>query len=106
MTEKGEELMVKCKACGYVGEYTGRTCPRCSVRIVYTAQEAEAELALARSSVKKREYETAVEIYSMLADLGVTEAEREYAEILERGAFVPRDLDEAMRLFLKAACGI
>ena len=57
----------------------------------------------AREAVKKKEYSTALDLYIMLSDMQFTEAEREYAEILERGAFVTRDLDEAMQLFLRAA---
>lgn len=95
--------MIRCNRCGYTGEYLGLICPECNERIVYTRLQAEAALSEARSFVKRKEYEDAVELYLMLSDMGVTEAEREFAEILERGAFVTRDLDAAMELFLRAA---
>lgn len=95
--------MIRCGKCGYVGEYKSLICPTCGERIVYGKQSADAALADARSAVKKKEYEEAVELYLMLSDMGITEAEREFGEILERGAFVTRDLDEAMELFLRAA---
>ncbi len=95
--------MIKCNHCGFVGEYSSLICPSCAGRIAYTRLEKEEALSQARSAVKKREYETAVELYLMLSDMGLTDAEREFAEILERGAFVTRDLDEAMELFLRAA---
>ncbi len=95
--------MIRCNSCGNVGEYTGLVCPSCGKKIVYTKYQMDEALAEARLAVKKKEYESALEIYGMLADMGKTEAERELAEILERGAFAPRDLDEAMELFLRAA---
>ncbi len=95
--------MIRCNSCGNVGEYTGLVCPSCGGNIVYTKYQKDEALAAARLAVKKKEYEEALELYLMLADMGLTEAERELAEILERGAFVTRDLDEAMELFLRAA---
>ena len=95
--------MLKCKSCGFVGKYSGERCPRCSEIVKYSESEAADALREARGLVKRHEFFGAVEIYSMLADMGFTEAELEYAEILERGAFVPRDLDLAMELFLSAA---
>ncbi len=95
--------MIKCEGCGYTGEFCGALCPKCSEPLKYTEGEAQAAVAEARSLVKRHEYGGAVELYSMLADMGIAEAEYEFAEILERGAFVPRDLDRAMQLFLSCA---
>lgn len=95
--------MIRCGKCGYVGEYKSLICPTCGERIAYTKTAADEAQAQARAAVKRKEYEEAVELYLMLSDMGITEAEREFAEILERGSFVTRDLDEAMALFLRAA---
>ncbi len=95
--------MIKCNHCEYFGEYNSLVCPLCGERIVYTKLQKEETLSEARLAVKKKEYDSAVELYLMLSDMGLTDAEREFAEILERGAFVTRDLDEAMELFLRAA---
>ena len=95
--------MIKCNYCDYVGEYNTLVCPSCGRRISYTTAKKQEALAEARASVKKKEYDNAVELYLMLSDMHFTDAEREFAEILERGVFVTRDLDEAMELFLRAA---
>ncbi len=95
--------MIRCNSCGTAGEYTGLVCPSCGENIVYTKHQKEEALAEARLAIKKKEYEAALELYLMLADMGLTEAERELAELLERGAIVTRDLDYAMELFLRAA---
>ncbi len=95
--------MFKCTKCGYTGETGGTHCHSCSEKTVYTKEDAEVELEEARRLIKGREHEAAIELYSRLADMGVTEAEREFGEILERGAIAPRNLDGAMSLFLRAA---
>lgn len=95
--------LVKCKNCGYFGEYTGKSCPACSEIITYTDKEAADAVNLARELVKKHEYVDAAKLYEMLVDMDVHEAKRDFAEILERGNFVPRDFDRAMNLFLSCA---
>lgn len=95
--------MLKCKSCGYEGEYRDKFCPKCRFPLSLGDEEARALLENARAQIKRREYEGALDAYRMLADLGITDAEREYAVILERGDFLPRDLDSAMHFFLLAA---
>ena len=95
--------MIFCKRCGYEGVYTGKKCPDCLADIALTKEELseyERELGLAR---ERGEYETVIENTRILADFGNTEAEREYAIMLERGRLVPRDLDKAMEYFCRAA---
>ena len=95
--------MIFCKRCGYEGVYTGKKCPDCLSDITLTPgelSEYERELGLAK---ERGEYETVVESTRILADFGNTDAEREYAIMLERGRLVPRDLDKAMEYFCRAA---
>lgn len=101
--KRRKAVLIKCNHCDYVGEYTKLVCPACGRRITYSVGQMQEALIRARSAVKKKEYDTAVELYLMLSDMQFTEAEREFGEILERGTFVTRDLDEAMELFLRAA---
>jgi TPR repeat protein len=49
------------------------------------------------------EYETVVENFLILADMGDTFGEREYAKLLEKGSLVPRDIDLATDYFYRAA---
>ena len=95
--------MIYCKKCGYEGIYTGINCPNCGERI--TLEQIEIlELKREINAAKAAgEFETVVENYLILADAGITEAEREYAKILEKGALVPRNIDKAMEYFYRAA---
>lgn len=95
--------MIKCKKCGHTADKFVAICPECKENITLTRLELSDSLEEARGAMRKKEYEYAIEIYKALADMGVTEAEREYAAILERGTLVPRDLDGAMRYFFEAA---
>lgn len=95
--------MVFCKKCGYDGIYTGTVCPGCGAKIEISEAE-KSELWLKSVSAKEAgDYETVVECYRILSDFGHTEAEREYARLLERGGVVPRNIDAAMDYFYRAA---
>lgn len=92
--------MVECKSCGYVGEYNGKPCPRCGAQLKYSVHDATEAVAYARELVASHNYREAAELYEELVAMEIPEAQFDFAEILERGAFVPRDLDRAMDLFL------
>ncbi len=95
--------MIKCRECGHTADKFQLTCPKCKAEYSFTRLEIEDSLDEARSSMKKRDYAYSLEIYKALADMGVTEAEREYAALLESGNIAPRDPDEAMKYFFAAA---
>lgn len=95
--------MIKCKKCGHVAQKFEPVCPICKTEYTFTESEVQDALELARQSMKRRDYDYSLLIYKALADNGITEAEREYGIILERGSLVPRDLDCAMRYFGMAA---
>ena len=95
--------MIKCNNCGYIGAYTGILCPECLKKIQLTDGELEQLLEEAKTAIKHREYVTAVENYRILADMGVTEGEREFARMLEAGELIDRSLDGAMLYFSRAA---
>lgn len=95
--------MLKCKICGHTSNKFEPSCPQCKSSYTLTRIEIEDCLDEARSSMKRRDYEYSLLIYKTLADMGITQAEREYAGILERGAVVTRDLDGAMNYFFAAA---
>lgn len=95
--------MIRCKQCAKTTDRFATECPSCNATLTYTRLELDDSITEARSAIKKRDYEYAVYIFKSLADLGVTEAEREYAAILEKGAIAPRDTDGAMKYFYSAA---
>ncbi len=95
--------MVTCKKCGYVGEYTGDPCPLCNSKLILNDVELREELKALGMAVKSKKYEYAADGYRKLAEDGYTEAQKEYANILEKGVLVPRNYDLAMEYFYKAA---
>lgn len=96
--------MFKCEKCGYVGESFSGVCPMCGGVTPLSEREIAEALDVLRAQMKNRKYEYAVSGYRSLAELGVTEAQIEYATILERGELVPKDLDLAMKYFYATAC--
>ena len=95
--------MIKCRECGHTAEKFQLSCPKCNAEYSLTRLDIEDALEEARAAMKKREYAYSLEIYRALADIGITEAEREYAVLLENGGIAPRDLDGAMKYFFAAA---
>ena len=75
--------MIICKKCGHEGPYEGQLCPQCQTRYTLTQSEVSAILEETHVARERREMETVRENYRMLADFGVTEAEREYGRHLE-----------------------
>lgn len=96
-------MIVKCKKCGRESLYTGAPCPDCNTKFTLTQDELNEQLSVLRDAVKNRRYTEALECYRILADEGYTDAEKEYAKILEAGHLVPRNLDLAMAYFYRAA---
>ena len=97
--------MILCKNCGYDGKYTGIICPNCKNRIVLdTATMNLLRREISEHLLKKGKREEVAERYRILADMGDTEAQREYGLLLEKGgAGVPRNIDLAMDFFHLAA---
>lgn len=95
--------MVICRKCGYDGIYTGPTCPGCGAKLELSEAEKNDLWLKAVSAKEAGDYATMIECYRALSDFGHTEAEREYARILEKGGIVPRNIDAAMDYFYRAA---
>ena len=95
--------MVTCKKCGYVGEYTSEPCPLCNSKLTLDDVELREELKALKAAVKNKKYDYAVDCYRKLAEEGYTEAQKEYAAILEKGVLLPRNYDLAMEYFYMAA---
>ncbi len=95
--------MIKCNECGHTADKFSIICPKCSNKHTLSRLEIEDALDEARAAMKKRDYEYSLEIYKALSDESVTDAEREYAIILEDGKLLVRDLDGAMKYFFEAA---
>ena len=95
--------MILCKKCGYEGSYTGTSCPGCGAQLEFTESEKNELWLKANAAKEEGDYTTVVENYRILCDCGHTEAEREYARLLERGGAVPRNIDAAMDYFYRAA---
>lgn len=95
--------MLTCKKCGYEGSYTGDPCPECGELFALDKNDiAEQRAALARAK-EERDHEGIFECYHILADIGETDAEREYAKLIMKGEGGVRDLDLAMSYFYRAA---
>ena len=92
-----------CKKCGYEGSYTGTSCSGCGAKLEFTESEKNELWLKANAAKEEGDYDTVVENYRILCDCGHTEAEREYARLLERGGAVPRNIDAAMDYFYRAA---
>lgn len=95
--------MIKCKKCGEKNIALDPICPHCAEEFELTDEEAKKLLAQAADLMKNRKYEEAVDLYRFLGGVGITEGERVFAFILERGVLVPRDLDMAMQYYFSAA---
>lgn len=95
--------MIFCKKCGYEGIYTGISCPGCGVKLEFSESDKTDLWLKAVAAQEEGDYDTVVENYRILCDLGYTEAEREYGRLLERGGAVPRNIDAAMDYFYRAA---
>lgn len=95
--------MIKCSNCGKINDYKDSVCVLCGTALDINKKEAEEILLSARTDMKARAYESAIEKIRALAYRKHPEASREWALILERGSLVPRDLDEAMKYFFIAA---
>ena len=95
--------MIRCTKCGYVGSYYGPKCPSCKEVFTLTPEEIEAKIEEIEKAEELKEYELAAEGHHILADLGVTESQKKYASLLERGDIVPRNLDAAMEYYYMAA---
>lgn len=95
--------MIICKKCGKDNITLDPICLHCGWEFELSEAEADALLSEAAGYMKSRKYEEAVELYRFLAGIGITEGERVFAFILERGVLVPRNLDMAMQYYFSAA---
>ncbi len=95
--------MIYCKECGYEGIYTGVNCAQCGARIRLDERDLIDLKREIKAAKEAGEYETVVENFLILADMGDTDGEREYAKLLEKGSLVPRDIDLATDYFYRAA---
>ena len=95
--------MIRCNKCGYEGAYYDALCPECKHRFELTPDEITDKVREISEAEKKKHYETVAEGHHILADLGRTESQMAYAEMLERGDCVLRDLDAAMSYYHMAA---
>lgn len=68
-----------------------------------TEKEISAGLLILKSYMKNNQYKEAIEGYRALANLGCTEAEKEYAAFFEKGHLVSKNLDLAMKYYYRAA---
>lgn len=95
--------MIKCKKCGYETTYTGTKCPECHAPYTLTKEEIIELIDRVQRATKIREYDTIVELRHLLADMGHPDSMRIYAQLLENGNIVDRNLDLAMEYFYRAA---
>ena len=100
---KWRGIMIRCSKCGYVGAYVASHCPDCKELFRLSDKEIEEKIAEVEHAERTKQYELAAEGHHILADMGRTKSQKEYAAILERGDIVARDLDEAMKYYYMAA---
>ena len=96
--------MIFCKNCEYEGAYVSKKCPVCKQELSFDEREIR-EIRESISLAKlNKETETVTEGYHILADLGDTEGEIEWAKILEKGnGTTERNIDLAMDFYRRAA---
>ena len=95
--------MIKCKKCGTPNIEYSTICEECAAEFEVSESEASALYKSANSAMQCANYIEAVKIYKFLAELGVLDAERELAILLENGQLVPRDIEMATSYFYSAA---
>ena len=95
--------MIRCSKCGYIGSYYGPSCPSCKEVFSLTPEEIEDKIIEIEKAETSRQYELVAEGHHILADLGRTESQKKYAEMLEKADGVARDLDAAMNYYCMAA---
>ncbi len=95
--------MIVCNNCGYRGAYRSTVCPQCNKKMSLSREQIEERRADIKRALSKRNYESALKNYEVLADFGDAESQRELAKLLEHGEVINRDLDRAMKYFLMAA---
>lgn len=102
-SQKGDKRVIKCPRCSYECDYEGPICPKCKARYSFTSAQIEEKLDEIADAQASRNYDLYVEGCHILADMGHTPSEREYASILEEGELVSRNYDLAMKYFARAA---
>ena len=95
--------MIKCKHCSFMNEGIDTKCKICGESLTPSESECKELLTTAKFLEAKKNYIEAVDIYRFLANLGITEGEREYAIALENGVLLSRDYELAMKYFFSAA---
>lgn len=95
--------MIKCKKCGKVNTEYSLVCKHCSEEIQISEAEVAELLREVDVCLDRNDFSRVVDIHKMLAEAGIIEGERGLALILERGVFLPRDLENAAKYYYSAA---
>lgn len=95
--------MFTCNRCGYAGPYVDATCPMCRAKLTPSAAELDTVRRSLSEALERGDVASIAECRHILADAGDTEAQKDYASMLEHGKVVTQDLDGAMRYFGLAA---
>lgn len=95
--------MIRCSKCGCVDTYTGPQCPVCKEYFDLTPEEIQDKIDEINRARAAKEFELVAEGHHILADIGRTESQVEYAKMLEKGDVVSRDFDMAMEYYYMAA---
>ena len=95
--------MFTCNRCGYAGPYVDATCPMCRAKLTPSTAELDTVRRSLSEALERGDVASIAECRHILADAGDTEAQKDYASMLEHGKVVTQDLDGAMRYFGLAA---
>lgn len=95
--------MIECKTCGYCGAYTGKNCPACHRPLTLSTQDIRRRQAALAGARAARDVESERKELRILADFGVSAAQRDYARMLETGGGVQKDVPGAVSYYRAAA---
>lgn len=95
--------MIKCNKCSAEFILKDTVCPEYGAGIELKRDDIESLINEVESAKAEKRFQDALDLTRALAKLGVTEAEKEYATLLEKGQIAPRNLDRAMEFFYRAA---
>ena len=95
--------MIKCKTCSREVEFNGGICPACSAIITPDKSEIDSARLALKEAIATKNNAKILACRELLASVGDTECEREYARFLERTNSEKRNLALAAEYYFSAA---
>jgi len=95
--------MIKCKTCFREVEFNGGICPACSATLTPDKSEIDNARLVLREAIASKNNAKILACRELLASVGDTESEREYAKFLERTDSDKKNLALAAEYYFSAA---